>query len=68
MECTAILKNKNKYDLSHLEWETVRSQIADPPYTQIILIYENKPIISFRTEKAPFKAILEWLEMDLEDY
>ena len=62
------MKNKDRYNLSHLEWETVRSQIADPPYTQIILIYENKPIISFRTEKAPFKAILEWLEEELEDY
>ena len=62
------MKNKERYNLSHLEWETVRSQIADPPYTQIILIYKNKPIVSFRTEKAPFKAILEWLEMELEDY
>ena len=63
------MKNKERYDLSQLDWEIMfRSQIADPPYTQITLIYENKPIISFRTEKAPFKAILEWLEEELEDY
>ena len=62
------MKNKERYDLSHLEWETCRSQLADPPHTHIVLIYENKPIISFNTQKKPFKAILEWLEMELEDY
>lgn len=62
------MKNKDRYNLSHLEWETNRSEIADPPYTTIRLIYENRPIISFRATEKPFKAILRWLEEDLEDY
>lgn len=63
------MKNKDKYDLTHLSWKIEsRGKYAKIPYCNIILYHENVPIISFNSEKAPYKAIMEWLEMELEDY
>ena len=63
------MKNKDRYNLKHMAYECERMDrmVGNPQY-HIVLIHENKPIISFYTEKAPLFAILDWLEEDLEDY
>lgn len=64
-----MMKNKERYDLSHLDFEIRHSEeFARTPQSRITLIYENMPIITFATTEKPFKAILGWLEEDLEDY
>ena len=63
------MKNKDRYNLAHISWKIEeRGTYAKIPYYHITLYHENIPVIGFDTEKAPFKAILEWLEMELEDY
>ena len=64
------MKNKDRYNLNHLEWEieTWKGLVDGNQTKKVTLIHENMPIITFHTHKMPFKAILEWLEQDLEDY
>ena len=64
------MKNKDRFNLAHIEWYIDRwcGMLKGKNVSRITLIHENMPIISFTTEKLPFKAILEWLEEDLEDY
>ena len=63
------MKNKDKYTLTHLDFEVKKSEeFARTPVNRITLIYENKPILTFSTTRKPVRAIFEWLEMELEDY
>ncbi len=63
------MKNKERYDLRHLTFENDPLVRFDGrQINRILLIYENRPVVSFRSEKAPLFAILNWLEEDLEDY
>lgn len=63
------MKNKDKYYLDHLDFEVKKSEeFARQPVNRITLIYENKPILTFSTNKKPVRAIFEWLEMELENY
>ena len=63
------MKNKDKYTLTHLDFEVKKSEeFARTPQNRITLIYENKPILTFSTNKKPVRAIFEWLEEEMENY
>ena len=63
------MKNKDKYTLTHLDFEVKKSEeFARTPVNRITLIYENKPILTFSTNKKPVRAIFEWLEEEMENY
>ena len=63
------MKNKDKYYLDHLDFEVKKSEeFARTPQNRITLIYENKPILTFSTNKKPVRAIFEWLEEEIENY
>ena len=63
------MKNKDRYDLRHITWEIdFTSVYAEVPYKHVTLFYQNMPIISLKTEKQPFREIMDWMELELEDY
>lgn len=63
------MKNKDRYNLKHFDIEIdYGGSFAIQPSNRITLRYENKPIITFNSTIEPFKAVLGWLEEDLEDY